>query len=304
MSLHSQDETRLAEELEALIATLQAGREPSAAALVPEEDTALAEALVELAGTLQPAVAFADGLEREVRERAVARRSEPTREANGAGHPIRVRSLPMRGRLPARRWPAWAVAAGLLLAALLLVPPVQAAVGDLVIGVVHIFRHPPTVTPTEPTPLASVLDLAGRTTLDNARQRAGFPVRLPSYPADLGLPQYVYLQNLDGSAVELVWVDPQHPDRVRMALNELGSDTYVYKIAPQVIQETQVHGQRALWTTGPYLLQIGPVSAQHNVLRRLVTASHTLIWTEGNITYRLESDVSLEEAVHIAESLR
>jgi hypothetical protein len=102
----------------------------------------------------------------------------------------------------------------------------------------------------------------------------------------------------------LVWVDPQHPDHVRMALNELSSDAYVYKLAPQLVQETQVHGQRALWTTGPYLLQIGSVSNQDNALRRLVTASHTLIWTEGDITYRLECDVSLQEAVRIAESLR
>jgi hypothetical protein len=89
-----------------------------------------------------------------------------------------------------------------------------------------------------------------------------------------------------------------------MALNELSSDAYVYKLAPQLVQETQVHGQRALWTTGPYLLQVGSVSDQRNALRRLVTASHTLIWTERDITYRLECDVSLEEAVRIAESLR
>jgi len=56
----------------------------------------------------------------------------------------------------------------------------------------------------------------------------------------------------------------------------------------------RAHGQRALWTTGPYLLQVGLVSSQHNALRRLVTASHTLIWTEGDITYRLETGVSLE----------
>jgi hypothetical protein len=184
------------------------------------------------------------------------------------------------------------------------VPPVQAAVSDLVMGVVHIFPYAPTVTPTEPTPITSLFDLAGKTTLDDARQRAGFPVRLPTHPAALGPPTYVYLQNLDGSAVMLVWVDPLHPDQALLALNELSSDAYVYKIAPQVIQETRVHGQRALWTTGPYLLQIGQVSGQHNALRRLVTASHTLIWTEGHITYRLETNASLAEAVRIAESLR
>jgi len=192
-----------------------------------------------------------------------------------------------------------------LLGALLAAPQTRAAIAAILqIGAVTII--PTTLTPRadEPTPLPSILGLAGRTTLADAQRRTPFPIRQPAYPSDLGAPQYVYLQNLDGSAVMLVWVDPQHPDRVLLALNELGSDAYAYKIAPQVVQETQVHGRRALWTTGPYLLQIGSVSDQHNALRRLVAASHTLIWTEGNITYRLESDASLEEAVRIAESLR
>jgi hypothetical protein len=192
-----------------------------------------------------------------------------------------------------------------LLGALLAVPQTRAAIASVLhIGSVTIIPTDPTPGANEPTPLPSILDLAGRTTLADAQQRTPFHVRLPTYPAGLGAPQYVFAQDMDGKAVVLAWVDPQHPDRVRMALNELSSDAYVYKIAPQLVQETQVHGQRALWTTGPYLLQIGSVSDQHNALRRLVTASHTLIWTEGNITYRLECDVSLEEAVRIAESLR
>jgi hypothetical protein len=192
-----------------------------------------------------------------------------------------------------------------LLGTLLAVPQTRAAIAAILhVGVVTIIPTAPTPGANEPTPLPSILGLAGRTTLADAQRRTPFSIRLPTYPADLGAPQYVYLQNLDGSAVMLVWVDPQDPDRVRMALNELSSDSYVFKIAPQVVQETQVHGQRALWTTGPYLLQIGSVTDQRNALRRLVTASHTLIWTEGDITYRLESDASLEEAVRIAESLR
>ena len=192
-----------------------------------------------------------------------------------------------------------------MLGALLAVPQTRAAIAALLhIGSVTIVPTAPTSGANEPTPLPSILDLAGQTTLADAQQRMPFHIRLPAYPADLGAPQYVFAQDMDGKAVVLVWVDPQHPDRVRMALNELSSDAYVYKLAPQLVQETQVHGQRALWTTGPYLLQIGSVSNQHNALRRLVTASHTLIWTEGDITYRLECDVSLEEAVRIAESLR
>ena len=38
-------------------------------------------------------------------------------------------------------------------------------------------------------------------------------------------------------------------------------------------------------------------------LRRLITG-YVLIWRDGDITYRLETDLPLEEAVKIAESLR
>ena len=31
---------------------------------------------------------------------------------------------------------------------------------------------------------------------------------------------------------------------------------------------------------------------------------HVLIWTEGNITYRLETSLSLDEALKVAESLQ
>jgi hypothetical protein len=192
--------------------------------------------------------------------------------------------------------------------AVMLTPSVQAGVREaLRLGAVRIGWNQPTAAPPgtpTPTLIPSLLNLTGQTTLAQAQARTSFPIRLPSYPPNLGTPQYVFLQDLDGAAVMLVWIDQTHPNRAMLGLNELSSDAYVYKIAPQVVQQTAVHGQRALWTTGPYLLQIGPVAEQHNTLRRLVTASHTLIWAEGDVTYRLETDLTLTDAVHIAESLQ
>jgi hypothetical protein len=285
------------DEIDALIgARLNGTPLPAGAAQTP--DGAFALALLDAVDEAPFDDTYAHELEDRLR---VAWRPRP--------HPSRLRALAPRlsSRLPSR---PRAIAAAILLiiallGALLAVPQTRAAIAAILhIGSVTIIPTPPTSGANEPTPLPSILDLAGQTTLDNAQRHMPFHIRLPAHPADLGAPQYVYLQDLDGSAALLVWVDPQHPDQVRMALNELSSDAYAYKIAPQFVQETQVHGQRALWTTGPYLLQVGSVSDQRNALRRLVTASHTLIWTEGNITYRLESDVSLEEAVRIAESLR
>jgi hypothetical protein len=284
------------DELDALIGA-RLGRAPLPAGIAEFPDGVFALTLLGAAESEPLDAAFADALEGRLR---IAWRPRPKLR--------RLRILePVTSRLASR---PRAIAAAILLViallgALLAAPQTRAAIAALLhIGSVTIFPTAPTSGANAPTPLPSILDLAGRTTLADAQQRMPFHVRLPAYPADLGAPQYVFAQDMDGKAVVLVWVDPQHPDHARMALNELSSDIYVYKLAPQLVQETQVHGQRALWTTGPYLLQIGSVSDQDNALRRLVTASHTLIWTEGNVTYRLECDVSLEEAVRIAESLR
>jgi hypothetical protein len=204
--------------------------------------------------------------------------------------------------------PLWAaLAALLLLTVLVALPPVQATLRrTLCLGSVCIVwggsPHSTAgsqVSPTS-TPLTSLLDLAGRTTLVQARAQAGFPVRLPLYPANLGPPDYVFSQNLDGAAVVLVWVDHAHPDRVRLSLSALSSGIYVYKFVTQPVEVTTVHGQQAFWTTGPYMVELQDGTYD---TRRFVTG-HALVWTEGTITYRLETTVSLDEAVRIAESLR
>lgn len=287
----SQEETMFdqpsPEELDALIAAHLSGA-PLPSGAVRRPDATLALELLNATSKESLDATFAGALEERLR---AAWLPQPDTEPE-IGRP---RVLWQSASRLASRPRAIAAAILLLLAllgAILAVPQARAAIASFLhIGSVTIV--PETPTADAPTPLPSILDLAGQTTLTDARHKMPFTIRLPSYPNDLGAPQYVFSQDLNGKAVILAWVDPQHPDRVRLALNELSSDAYVYKIAPQLVQETQVHGQRALWTTGPYLLQIGLVSDQHHALRRLVTASHTLIWTEGDITYRLESDVSL-----------
>jgi hypothetical protein len=188
-----------------------------------------------------------------------------------------------------------------LLGALLAVPQTRAAIAAILhIGSVTIVPTAPTSGANEPTPLPSILDLAGQTTLDNAQRRMPFPIRLPAYPADLGTPQYVFVQDLAGKAVVLVWLEPGTTDQVRMSLSELSSDVLIQKFAPPVLQETTVHGQRAIWTDGPYIVE---TKNGEYTQRRLVTG-HVLIWTEGGVTYRLETSLSLPEAVRVAESLR
>lgn len=260
--------------------------------------------------------------ERQLRDTASALRYPPTPDiASAVARRLQAGARPSRDR-PLLR--GLAIAALLLVLAALAAPPVRAALAEILrIGAIRIvpaaptpILPPPTAepagsraasptpapAPATPTPLASVLDLAGETTLAAAQAQAGFPIRLPEYPADLGTPDRVFLQDLGGPLVVLVWLDPADASKVRLSLHEFGPNTFAEKLAPRVVRETQVNGAPALWARGPHLLQTQS-RPQEYTQRRLVNG-HVLIWTAGDITYRLENDLSEAEAIRIAESLR
>jgi len=213
---------------------------------------------------------------------------------------------------------AWAIVIAIVVVAgLLAVPQVRAGLVEFLrIGGVRIFLVPPTATrapppstgtpaPTatpRPTPtfLPSLLDLGGETTLESAQTRLGFSISLPAYPADLGQPDHVFLQDFGGPMVILVWLDPQQPAQVRLALHLLTCKECVTKLEPVTIQTTSVKGQPAVWAEGPYLMQLR--SGDYDA-RRLIRG-HVLIWSDDSLTYRLETDQPLDEALKIAESLR
>jgi hypothetical protein len=224
------------------------------------------------------------------------------------------------GHAPLRRM-AWAALLLAMIGGLFASPSVRAAVRDLwQLGAVRIIPAPtPTVTPiaTIPsTPTNAVLvatstplartqpSLAGKTTFADAEREAGFPIRLPTYPDDLGPPDQVYLQQMGAPVVILVWQEPGVPEQTRITLHQLAPGTYAQKIGPEVIQETLVNGGPAFWTNGPYMLEyLDPQGHQYTDTARRIEGN-VLIWTIGDITYRLESELSMEEAVRIAESVR
>jgi hypothetical protein len=220
---------------------------------------------------------------------------------------------------------AWVVIGLLVLvmAVLFAVPSVRAEIIRFFqVGVVRIFpstptqtigpampQSPITATPdiftpvpggNEPLYSVTISGLAGETNLEDARAKLPFPIRLPEYPTDLGPPNKIFLQD-DGKMVILVWSDSDNPERAHLSLHEIGPEGIVLsKYQPRVIQETQVDGVYAIWAQGPYLIQL---TSGTYVFRRTVEGN-TLIWEEDNITYRLESDLTLEETIRIAESLR
>lgn len=217
---------------------------------------------------------------------------------------------------------AWSLTLLLVLcSSLMLIPPARAAIIEFIqIGIVRIFPRsegptpqpirtpspesnaPRTATSVAPTSdLLPMLDqIAGKTTLANAQKRVSYSILLPAYPPDLGEPEYVFVQDAEGLMTILVWLDPQRSNEVLMSLHFIPAGSWVIdKMRPQVVQATSVNGGRAIWTVGPYPLILS--NGQHEFTRLI--EGHVLIWADGDLTYRLETDLSLEEAIKIAESL-
>jgi hypothetical protein len=228
---------------------------------------------------------------------------------------------------------AWSLALLLVLcSSLMLIPPARAAIIEFIqIGIVRIF--PRAVTPT-PVPTSSpsaipempvtatpfaiapatataappasdlipiLSQIAGKTTLADAQKRVSYPILLPTYPPDLGEPDNVFLQDAKGFMTVLVWLDPGQTAQVLMSLHIIPAGSWqIDKMQPQVVDETSVNGQRAIWTIGPYPLKMYSGDLEYT---RLIQG-HVLIWTDGITTYRLETNQSMEEAVRIAESLQ
>ena len=277
-----------------------------------------------------------DRMEERLRSAAGSFRYPPTPDIAGEVT-RRLTEQPARRRV--RSWPVArsALIAVLVLGVLMAVPPVRAAVIEVIrIGAVRVFvdENPPTAlpttaptqarpaaTPTRPTAPTRVVAVdvsptaeltpaptatprlaeIGETTLEYARRRVPFPIRLPAYPKDLGRPDRVVVNDLGGAMVTLIWEDPKRPGRDRLALYALECRECVLKKQVSEARRTEVNGRPAVWTQGPHLLEmLGPGGA--NEVR--IVGENVLIWTVGRVTYRLESDLSMKEAVRVAESVR
>jgi len=206
-----------------------------------------------------------------------------------------------------------------LLSSLMLIPPARAAIIEFIqVGVVQIFRGQPTLTPIPGTPVSTISvtatpipdsdllpilnKIAGKTTLASAQKAVQYSILLPAYPPELGEPDLVYVQDAEGIMTILVWLDPQQPDKILLSLHFIPEGSWaINKMNPEIIQETSVNERKAVWAVGPYPLKLYGSSGGLEFTRLI--DGHVLIWADGDITFRLETDQSLEEAIKIAESL-
>ena len=202
---------------------------------------------------------------------------------------------------------------------LMLIPPARAAILEFIqIGIVRIFPRPSeppiefpgTATPQSFAPMTAtssssdlipiLSQLAGERTLAEAQKMVDYTILMPAYPAELGAPDRVFVQDAEGAMSILVWLDPQQTDKILMSLHFIPAGSWaISKGMPVNILETSVNGQRAIWGEGPYPLRLYNGDLE---FMRLIEG-HVLIWAVDDITYRLETDLPLEEAIRTAESL-
>lgn len=195
----------------------------------------------------------------------------------------------------------------IFISSLFAIPPVRAAILEfLQIGIVRIF--PQNVEPTQEliptiTPAPSMIPLLdsvfGKTTLDEAKQQVDYQILLPQ---NFGEPDYVFVQDAEGYMTILVWMNPIQPQSVELSLHFIPNGSWaITKMGPRVLQETTVNDYKAVWAVGPYPLIL--YNHREIEITRLIEGN-VLIWTDGNITYRLETNLSMEEAILIAENLQ
>lgn len=252
---------------------------------------------------------------------SIAKGLEYPRTPDIAGPVVKRLRASTPSRFVLRRF-AWSLTViAILFASLMLIPPARAAIIEFIqIGIVRIFRAEPTpVTPPQQEfpstlmpvtatpaitaePLIPMLErLAGERSLAGAQEMVEYPILIPAYPPDLGEPDRVFVQNADGNMTILVWIDPERPTEVLMSLHLIPPGSWaIDKMNPARVQETSVNGSQAVWAVGPYPVQFS--NGDMDFVRLI--DGHVLIWTDGEVTYRLETSLTLDEAVKTAESLK
>lgn len=172
-----------------------------------------------------------------------------------------------------------------------------------------------TATPhATPTPTVRPFTLCCEMTLQEAQRRARLKVMLPPNET----PSKVYYQNVfnNGEQVVMVFGDPDAPrftlyQAQRWVYGKLVDAGVVGKqVQPQtVISETLVNGTRALWFSGASHLMMMLDARGEPIFETVRTVdANTLVWETGDrdlgTVYRIETNLTLDEAVRIAESLQ
>ena len=214
---------------------------------------------------------------------------------------LRLQEPPRAQRLRRRRLLVIALAVlAVAVGAVMAIPQARTAVLEwLGLRGVAVERVPtlPEVEATAPVVVGE------RVTLEQARRRAQREILLPQLEG-LRAPDAIYVDpNRPGRPVTLVYGSIEKP---RLLIVQLAGQSIAEKLLgpdTRVTRET-VDGRNAIWIEGPehvflYRTATGDVDQDTQRL-----AGNTLLWERGRLTLRLEADISRDDALRIARSVR
>jgi hypothetical protein len=205
---------------------------------------------------------------------------------------IETPARPTRSTRP--RWIA-AIVVALLATGLVASPQARAAVADVLrfAGVDVRWGSDADDAPRVPK---SPLPGAEPASLVAAREQAAFEIGVPSL---LGQPDRVVVADR-ARVVSLLYDGPD--GRIRLDEFDGRLEPIFYKTVDITAMPAPVDGDAGWWLPRPHSVRyVDRDGVVQNETARL--AESTLIWVSGDVSYRLEADVDLDEAVRIAESI-
>lgn len=163
-------------------------------------------------------------------------------------------------------------------------------------------------------PVGADLKLGKGVSLAEARERVPYRILVPALPK-LGEPDAVYVgEPPPGGQVSLVYrARPGLPRAaetdVAVLLTEFrGNTRRVYfdkMLGPGTkLEAVNIDGGRGYWIEGAPHVFVYEDANENIQQEKIRLAANTLIWEQGELTLRLEGELSKEEASRIAESVR
>ncbi len=224
----------------------------------------------------------------------------------------RIATAPRRSQ--PRSWRVAAVAVAAAVAVLAATLALSAGARRAVAGWLGVGGDRIRIVPTVPSagPLGSELNLGPAVSLAQARLEAGFRIAIPSR---LGTPDAIHLRT--GLVQDQVWlvyrtrpgIQPAEETGVAVLVSEFPGEVdeaFMQKLIDggTSLQRVRVNGTQGFWLSGaPH--QVAYLDPKGRPVEDLVRlAGNVLVWDEGRITFRIEADVSLQEALAIAASMR
>jgi hypothetical protein len=217
---------------------------------------------------------------------------------------IAAERAPRRGvtHVPARR--ALVIALAILtvsVGALMAVPGTRAAILEF-FGLRGVAIERVKTLPTVPKN-ANLSNLGARMSLDDARARVDFKVVVPEA---LGEPDEVYYSDFPpGGMVSFVYGSAEEP-RALVTQFRASVDEFFFKkvTADTDVETVTVGGQPGFYLSGaPHVF--GYVDAEGQFRQETIRlVGNVLLWERGDLTLRLEGEISRDEALEIARSFR